>query len=86
MSDAESAKDTLEPPYGDLTTNYYTVLKESEENCGRAEKYLRQLEDERHRTEEFDRRTVKAMRDKNWTLADIPKALGRPEKEIEKFL
>jgi len=47
------------------------------------------LEESLRRAEESDRRianAVKAMRAKNWTVAEIAEALEQPEEEITKFL
>ena len=70
--------------------------RRAEESDRRAEEERRRAEEERRRAEESDRRAeeerrrlsnaVRAMRAKNWTVADIAEALERPEEEIEKFL
>ena len=80
----------------DEMTNYYTVMRESEEYRRRMEEYRLQIESERSRAEESTRRAeesirhvinaIKAMRDQNWTSADISKALELPEEEIDKFI
>jgi hypothetical protein len=60
-----------------------------EESLRRAEEERRRAEEERRRAEESDRRlsnAVRAMRARNWTVADIAEALERPEEEIEKLL
>ena len=55
----------------DEMTNYYAMRQRSEEY--------------RHRAEESERRAIKAMRDKNWTISDIAAALELPEEQVERF-
>ena len=73
----------------DDVTNYYAVLQESEANRRRAEEDRRRAEEDRRRAEEYERRivnAVKAMRAKNWTVAEIAEALEQTEEEITKIL
>ena len=84
----------------DEITNYYATIQQLEDSLRRAEESDRRAAEERRRAEESDRRAeesdrraeesdrraVRAMRARNWTVADIAEALERPEEEIEKFL
>jgi predicted transposase/invertase (TIGR01784 family) len=73
----------------DEMTHYYAVLKESEENRRSAEEDRRRAEESDRRAEEDRRRltnAIKAMRARNWPVADIAGELGLTEEEIGKYL
>ena len=58
----------------DEITNYYATIQQLEDS-------LRRAEESDRRAEESDRRAVRAMRARNWTVADIAEALERPKKK-----